>query len=304
MEQIVEALISDDRIKSAANHSDPAIAIDQMADEIYSRYYCAGSSPENQKSADKEQIEESNFLSQIRSAYTLEPKNLRGWILTEISQDKKYATISKYNESRMVSTGSILGFRSETDMKLGEEIYYRRNYYADHQDSPFYYIHSISDRPLSSFRLIRIYFNLSVSSVPEFISSLTNMLNRYMIPFDFKCFKNPKIYSLRADTSVLYLNREYSDFIAPMIQELANQKLKWIDNIPLFTMELGKGISFAENPKNNDSFGSNISKILASTLYRNNFSADSTLKDLSMMINVEKPYLNTGSKYPYPFLKI
>jgi hypothetical protein len=177
---------------------------------------------------------------------------------------------------------------------------------------PGFYM-AIGDAEASDIKntTVRIYWNIKSGYATLLMRLLTKELNTKSIPFRFKVLNNPSSYP-RADAGVLYIDKEYYKSSKPSI---SNIYLHIVDGLssstPLFAKRLAPGLSLAEDPNNNESFGQHRCRILAEALHtinKNNLSSDeqSILEIKSyfnnLKIDLNHSYLNPGSTDDYELL--
>jgi len=117
-------------------------------------------------------------------------------------------------------------------------------------------------------RLLRLYWNVTPSGAPALLAGLTRTLNRFEIPFRFKCVNAAEHYG-RSDAAVLYVGRRFHRVVAELLpavlQDLSPEHLK--DATPLFALRLHAGLALAEDPLGGESFGMNRCRLLAEGLW-------------------------------------
>lgn len=156
-------------------------------------------------------------------------------------------------------------------------------------------------------RTVRFFWNVASDGAPRLMETLTRELNRFQIPFRFKCVSWEQDYP-RRDAAVLYFHARYYPIAALVLEQVHPRIQPWLHaDTPLFTKRLADGLAFAEDP--GESFGENRSKILAAAMaatrerpprermaeLRRQFE----LRGLSL----DRPWLNAGSmdRYEFPF---
>jgi HopA1 effector protein family len=155
---------------------------------------------------------------------------------------------------------------------------------------------------------VRMYWNIARSHASLLMKYLTAQLNLDEIPFQFKILNNPNHYP-RADAAILYIHKQYYSISNIHISKIYS-KLKDFLNAPtpLFTKKLAPGLSLAEDPNNNESFGEHRCSILAEALYdistKNFISIEERIKEIVLYfanrgINLDEPYLNPHSVDDY-----
>lgn len=157
--------------------------------------------------------------------------------------------------------------------------------------------------------LLRLYWNVSGPGVLLLLPRLTGRLNRFGIPFKFKCL-NAAEYYVRLDAAVLYVNRRFFR----IVRELLDDFLAGLDPqqlgpaVPLFTKALRPGVALAEDPVGGESFGMNRCRVVAEGLWNANCEQAATLDARVERVatqfeihglSLERPYVNPGSLFDY-----
>jgi HopA1 effector protein family len=160
------------------------------------------------------------------------------------------------------------------------------------------------------FPTVRYYWNVTRDCAAPLLSSLSAMLNKYQVPFRFKVVNHPGLLG-RSDPALLYVGRRYYRLTAEIARQTHTQVASGLnDEVPLFTLPLAKGLAFAEDPGNQESFGMSRCRLLAEALWlafsegrtkvedrlervRQHFAAAGT--------SLERPYLNFASVDSYEF---
>jgi HopA1 effector protein family len=173
----------------------------------------------------------------------------------------------------------------------------------------FYYVYAQSYMPPGT-SLGRFYFNVLPTSIVGFVQILTHVLNKYKIPFLFKCLNHPKLY-VRADSAVLYIEKKYFTVTGHLLQDiLKHNPMHFKPLVPLFTKAIGPGAAYAEDPGNGKSFGMFWSEMIAEGLvkaYEKNITEAKEILPLVLAefakngVDIEKPYMRSNSQYPYNF---
>ncbi len=161
----------------------------------------------------------------------------------------------------------------------------------------------LSDR-FDEFHQIRFYFHLRPPGAPILVRTLTTALNRYQVPFQFKCQKYRENYD-RLDASVLYVAHRYFDICARALTNPPSELTGELEPaIPLFTKMFRPGIGLAEDPVGNLSFGQDRCQLIAEGIVdawlRDESSAAASLQCIQTRfeargLSLDKPYLNAGS---------
>jgi hypothetical protein len=175
----------------------------------------------------------------------------------------------------------------------------------------FYFVFSNeinSDTNLIS--LARFYFNIKSTGAAQLIQLLTRQLNKYKIPFSFKCLNNPALFT-RSDAAVLYVTKPYYHITSQVLSKIyPNLRSEMDSHVPLFTKKLYDGLSIAEDPGNGDSFGMHRCRLLARGIYNsylnNDTSAENILQSVEQSfkasgISLDTPYMISGEQNDYLF---
>jgi hypothetical protein len=173
----------------------------------------------------------------------------------------------------------------------------------------FYYISGSTPDSGNESPIVRFYFNQQPKGSPELIKQITNYFNLHQVPFTFKCCQNIADYN-RTDSAVLYVAYNYFAISIQLLEKIIAQVKQFLNKeVPLFSLQLTDGFSFAENPFENLSFGQSRCNIIAvgicncvtKKIKKENW-ADSILEKLiEEGLNPEKMYLNPSSVYNYNF---
>jgi hypothetical protein len=116
--------------------------------------------------------------------------------------------------------------------------------------------------------LVRFYWNVDRDRAPSLLRGLTSALNGFEVPFRLKCPSHRGGY-FRCDTMVLYLSRRHARIGFERIAPLAGAMSDGLrDDTPLFTLRLARGLAFAEDPGNHESFGTNRARLFAEGLWK------------------------------------
>src|SRR5262249_14806062 len=96
--------------------------------------------------------------------------------------------------------------------------------------------------------LVRFYWNVRATGSAALVRALTRTLNRYAIPFKYKCQVHAPAYS-RIDGSVLFITRRHYHIAADALRGVYDAVVPHLDDdVPLFTLPLAPGLSVAEDP--------------------------------------------------------
>lgn len=160
--------------------------------------------------------------------------------------------------------------------------------------------------------VIRFYWNITSTGACRLIELLTKYLNKYNIPFSFKCLNNAALFT-RNDAAVLYVSKRYYNITAQILAFIYPQiKSELSSEVPGFTKELNPGLGLAEDPGTGESFGMSRCEMIALGIY-NAYDTDITTNEKTIDhikevfnargIQINKPYLNKGSQDIYEVIE-
>lgn len=164
---------------------------------------------------------------------------------------------------------------------------------------------------------VRIYFNLlpDKDAILAWVNYLQKTFNEHRIPFQLKYPFNLKNY-IYSDSGVLYVSQNHFHIVILLLNDvfehLADLKILG-ESVPLFTLQLHKGIGFAEDPFFvKDSFGEHRCKLILEVLKKNNLNSD----DIARKITIDKIateienkgygngfFRNPNTNYKYDFIE-
>jgi len=125
--------------------------------------------------------------------------------------------------------------------------------------------------------VIRLYWNVQDLGLPALVSLVTSTLNRFQIPFRFKCLNHRALFP-RLDASLIYVHRRFFRMVADLMLDVRSKIDRFMmPAVPLFTRAIAPGLAIAEDPGNEpaiasgmhaESFGTHRCRLLAEGMYR------------------------------------
>lgn len=173
----------------------------------------------------------------------------------------------------------------------------------------FAYGEALADQQ-EDYGIVRLYWNVTADGAAPLVGAIMPALNRFAIPFRFKCLYVPELFD-RADAAVLYVAKRHYRIVAailPDVHQAVRAKLR--PATPLFSKPLAEGLGFAEDPGNGESFGLNRCRLLAEAACRAHErgldSAEARVEEVARAfavagLSLDQPYLNAGSSDRYEF---
>jgi hypothetical protein len=150
--------------------------------------------------------------------------------------------------------------------------------------------------------ILRIYWNVKSEGAVFLVNQITIKLNKQNIPFQFKIINNKYNFN-RSDSAVLYINKDkLPDTLKEVIDIYKGIRFYIKDDTSMFTKQLFPGLSLAEDPNNNESFGQHRCRLLAEAfyyIYKNNIvSTDNKINSIIKYFNSH----NIDVNHPYAYL--
>lgn len=179
----------------------------------------------------------------------------------------------------------------------------------------FYYAFSQTFIDLTDdYNIVRFYWNIEENGAPDLLASISRHLNRFRLPYRFKCLNNELPFN-RTDSAVLFLNKRFYRIAAELLVEIYDEVKDLLGaETPLFSRQIAPGLGLAEDPNNGDSFGMNRCRLLAEGIWsaytkgleKTEARLDEVVKRFEHYgISLERPYLNAGAfdQYVIPNFK-
>jgi hypothetical protein len=251
-----------------------------------------------------------NFTNPLRKANQTQERFDEGW--TVVSVDYQGVILAqKGSYKRNIQAGEYIGescFGRKPQQGDTIKLYVRKDYFDP--NGGFYFIFGDHQAESNPQQMVRFYFNIKPEGSAKLVEEISTKLNRYEVPFQFKCLNHEALYN-RADSAVLYSEKRYSHLVIRLLKQIHGSIKPYLKNdIPAFTLKITDGIGFAENPFNQaESFGTNLSKIIATGIINaSNQRMPKTawkqeiLKQIKMRyLDINALYLNPNTQFPYQF---
>lgn len=259
---------------------------------------------------DSKKVEEQNeFLKNIKV-----PSDEQFWFDSYWQLDNENKTLRKEGEKRLAIAGEYYRRQIQSDKNAIDKRYIKVNLISSAYainvsgvDGEINYSWIYGKYSLNDDFLLRIYFTFKPDAdiISKLLKSIQHNFDSNQIPFEFKFLSSDKLY-YRFDTGVLYLSRRHWHISMEIVREIyfhfVDEKDFFREEKPLFTYQIAKGISFAENPDDfrYSSFGSYVSVIIAKAIIES-YPKFNTNTIKSIIKNVKKFYKNPNSQNVYNF---
>jgi len=234
-----------------------------------------------------------------------------GWVLDQLLPGGQYLAV-RNNRYRPVSPGEFITTNYQSGLPqpgAPVSIYCQKE--SSTLQAAFYFAFSqepVTEQSLST--TVRFYWNVKSSGAAGLMELLTTNLNRYQIPFSFKCLNHPGLYP-RIDAAVLYIARRYYQITANIMRQIYPAIQSQLESpTPWFSKALDAGLGLAEDPGDGDSFGMSRCRIVAEGIYqayqlgdgsgaRKREQVETIFKQRGLSLDM--PWLNAGSKDIYDY---
>lgn len=237
-----------------------------LATELYDRLYlCPRSADETARGDDD--LGRRDLIAGLSAANvgsgTWEP----GWTLVEAeaaAEDGRLAVrrdgLTFWADPADVRPEAVPACRVRTAKELR---FWSPGYYTalgDADDDP--------DDPTGDGRLVRYYWHLTPAAAVPLVRAATTLLNGDGLPFRLKVLDDPAGFR-RADAAVLFVRRRDAGVVAEAVGRIHETVAGGLrPEVPLFTHRLADGLSSAEDPDGDLSFGQDRCLLAARGLVR------------------------------------
>lgn len=220
------------------------------------------------RSAQHDMIENGSFLQELSEANSSQERWDSGWQIYQTLPSGQILA-HKYGVTRMVWPGEFIahdGFGMAPRVGANISILIARESRTMQPGFYFVFGETVTDQE-DDYSIVRFYWNITDSTAPGLIRLISRRLNRFQVPFRFKCLSFRAQFK-RADAAVLFLSKRYYRITAELLGEIYQQvRTDLKPETPLFTRKLASGLGFAEDPGNGESFGMSRCRILAEGLW-------------------------------------
>jgi hypothetical protein len=288
--------------------NDPLLerAVSALAADLYNRLYLRPAEPRAGTTASW--VVRRDFLSALSAANHGRGTWTPNWLILRVGVEDVAVTgyglvfYATHQQVRAVDGAIEPGKRCWLRVPKELRLLHPGSYYAL-GNTPDEHMHtdpSGGPRPL-----LRYFWHLSEDFATIFIKAVTTEFNEREIPFRLKVQSNPADYG-RADGGVLYLRREDAlaqrDTIA-LIYRCVGPGLR--PDVPLLTFKLADGLSLAEDPGDDSSFGMHRCTLIARALWQSFLQGETDVDSLARTLatvfreqglDPRHPYLSPGTK--------
>ena len=191
------------------------------------------------------------------------------WRVYQVAEDGRLF-VQKADRSRVALAGEYTTYQwPGVKPKPGDFVSLRKFTGTTEVQEAFFFAfgHTLSDQ-FDDYSLVRFYFNVRARGAVNLLNVVTQNLNRYTLPFQFKTLFNASAYT-RPDAAVLYVARRYYPIVAALIWDMYDKiEGDLRDAVPSLSYPFARGIGAADNPKDGVSFGIHRCQLIAQTLVK------------------------------------
>ena len=285
----------------------PAEAEERLRDLLYERCYMrrlnSGSNPAAASNGN------SSILSELRAANRGRARWQSGWRIESVLSGN-WITAGRDGLNRTFAPGEFVTKEGPgMPLRVGGTVDVYFAVESEYMQPGFYFAFgdTICDE-WDNGCLLRFYWHLEPAGAPLLLESISSRLNRFQVPYRFKCLIHPGAY-IRADSAVLFVPRRYFQVVGRLLRETRRSIASHLrDEAPLFTKSLAHGLAFAEDPGGGQSFGMHRCGVLAQSICEvasnGNGLVCAGLEEALQRkgVSVITPYLNPGSADIYDFV--
>jgi len=176
-------------------------------------------------------------------------------------------TATRHGHTRRFAPGQFVAADGEFPIKPGAPLTVHIPVGSKVAQPGFYYCFGEASREINDLSpTVRFYWNVTRAGAERLVRTLTALLNRYRVPFEFKIAVRSQDY-VRRDNAVLYIAQDLFPAVITLLTAAWPALAGLLDDdVPLFAKCVAPGLGFAEDPGNGESFGMARSRLVASAL--------------------------------------
>ncbi len=238
--------------------------VQELTNSIYATFYC-GIPVNHDKNLLPSKTERDYFIELLSYANTTLDGFDYNWTIYNIDATGN-TYVQKNDQLRWLQpNGYQFQNKQQNQAQINTKVNLKRSKEGKNIQPVFYHVFSNEIFPQEA-ELARFYWNIKPEGATELIRTLTETLNSYKIPFQFKCLNHPSLY-IRSDAAVLYIDKRHLSVVSILMREILPVLDAYLlDSVPMFTEKIYKGVSYAEDPGKGMSFGMSRSQVIAKAL--------------------------------------
>jgi hypothetical protein len=292
------------QVSGAATSPEAVPVVSNIQRRLYETFYCRDSEsvpPDTVNSRTFTFKSDAQFIEYLTAANRGHERWEDGWQIYQL--DASGLVYAQRNTAKQMflpgQYRSVLGESVRAAVGLIIRAWMAKETRNEH---PGFYL-ALSETPLDEddpATFFRLYWNVNARGAPPLLSAVTQHLNRFQVPFRFKCLLNWREYG-RADAAVLFVNKRFHSIVLDLLPRIyADIKGELNADTPLFTKILAPGLGLGEDPGNGESFGMNRCRLLAEGLW--NAFAKGIQSDQERFVEVCHHFEGNGISLLRPYL--
>lgn len=279
----------------------------QLQQHLYQHCYCIALGTQSVQPLSATSVLDPNFLSQLSQANVSGSRWDSNWRVTRV-ENTGQVWAEKAGTVKIFQPGEFVNYSGAgTPVRAGNSISVYLFKESTTMQPGCYFAFGETAASSDNLDIFRLYWNIDHTGVLDLLREISRDLNRFQVPFQFKCPVWPQGY-MRRDAAVLYVRKRFY----PLLRELAAGWRKECaahlrDDVPLFALALAPGLGLAEDPENGESFGMNRCRHVAEAVWNAHSSGVPESERLQAVkehfrqhgLDFNRPYLNPGSVDQY-----
>jgi hypothetical protein len=242
--------------------------VTQLQNTLYQQCYCRRFSPATYPPPAAAHFSaDPSFVAQLSQANTSTSRWDAGWQVRRVETNGQIWA-DKGGLIRTLWPGEYMNFNAPgSPIKKGDllSIYVARE--STTVQPGLYFAFGETVMPSNHLDIVRFYWNLDSIGAQPLMQRITRDLNRFQVPFQFKCSIYLQGYD-RRDSAVLYIHKTYHAIVRQLISAWADECASALrDDVPLFALPVEKGVGLAEDPGTGESFGMNRCRHIAEAIW-------------------------------------
>jgi hypothetical protein len=244
----------------------PAI-VAQLQNTLYQECYCRRFSAALPAPTFTAMQPDPGFVAQLSQSNASVSRWDAGWQVRRMESTGQIWA-EKAGVVRILQPGEYMNFNGQgTQLKKGDMV----SYYAVRESTAIqpglYFAFGETVMGSDHLDVIRFYWNLESDGALHLMRSVTRVLNRFQVPFQFKCSVYPQGFD-RRDAAVLYVHKRFHPIVRGLIGAWVEECRPHLrDDVPLFTLPVAQGVGMAEDPGTGESFGMNRCRHVAEAVW-------------------------------------
>jgi hypothetical protein len=296
--------VREDAAAAAWPQTQKSPLVTQLQNLLYQRCYCQRWRPENTPEFTPAAIaSDPDFVLRLSQANRSVPRWDAGWKVRRLEANSQ-VWAEKGGVVRTLLPGEYMNFNGlGLPLKTGDAV----SIYATKESTAvqpgLYFAYGETVMSSDYLDIVRFYWNIGSEGALDLLRRLSGDMNRYQVPFQFKCSVYRHGYD-RRDAAVLYVLRKFYPIVRELVKAWSEGCASHLrDDVPLFTLRVENGVGLAEDPGTGESFGMNRCRHVAEALWTAHTSGIPRQQHWEEVnrhfqrhgLDLERPYLSPAS---------